>query len=302
MPGHLTPGSHVSSPTFPAIFSVNGRSQVCQTRGMTISQVSGGDGCAINVTVAGPEDGPLVVGIHGIGQSLLAYQPLLDVADQRGWRVVAFDLRGHGESEKPHDAYGDPKLWADDVKAVLEWAGASVDNRATVLAWSYGGAVITDYLATYGGDLVKAIVTLGATDKLGAPVGPFVTPEFGALGKAIMTDDTGEVAEQLLAMCAAKPLDSAYRKRLLEESLKCPAYVRNGMFRRTLDNDTALAAYGGIVVATHGDQDQMFSQDLGKLIAETAKNGTFKGYADCGHMPLWDVPDELLADVANLVD
>ena len=268
---------------------------------MTTSRVPGGGGCAINTVSAGPQDGALVVAIHGIGQSHLAFQPLLDVADERGWRVVAIDLRGHGESDKPHEAYGDSKLWADDVKAALAAAGANPDRRAIVLAWSYGGAVITDYLAQYGGGLVKAVVTLGATSKLGAPVGPFVTPAFGKLGKAIMTDDTGEVAEQLLDMCAAKPLDPDFRSRLLEGALKCPAYVRNGMFRRTLDNDEAVAAYDGVWLATHGDQDEMFTADLSKHLAETARNGTFKQYADCGHMPLWDVTDEFLTDLATLI-
>lgn len=268
---------------------------------MTTTQVSGGGGCAINMVSAGPQDGPLVVAIHGIGQSLLAYQPLLDLADERGWHVVAFDLRGHGESDKPHDAYGESQLWADDLRAVLEQAGASIDNRAVVLAWSYGGAVVTDYLAAYGGDLVKGIVTLGATDKLGAPVGAFVTPAFGKMGKAIMTDDTGAVAEQLLDMCVAKPLDPAFREQLLEGAKKCPAYVRNGMFRRTLDNDEALAAYEGVLVATHGDKDEMFTVELSKHMAETAKNGSYREYADCGHMPLWDAQDELLDDVAKVV-
>jgi hypothetical protein len=31
------------------------------------------------------------------------------------------DECGHGLSENPHDAYGDLKLWADDVKA--RWQG-----------------------------------------------------------------------------------------------------------------------------------------------------------------------------------
>lgn len=275
---------------------------VCQTRGMSTTQVTGGGGCAINLTSAGPADGPLVVAIHGIGQSRLAYQPLLEVADDRGWRVVAFDLRGHGDSDKPHDAYGDSALWAEDLRAVLEEAGASVDNRACVFAWSYGGAVVTDYLATFGGDLVRAVVTLGATDKLGAPVAPFVTPAFGSMGKAIMTDDTGAVAEQLLDMCAARPLDAEFRKALLEESMKCPAHVRNGMFRRTVDNDAALAAYEGVLLATHGADDEMFVPALGKHIAETARNGRYREYAGCGHMPLWDVKDELLEDLAELLD
>lgn len=253
------------------------------------------------MVTAGPQDGPLVVALHGIGQSHLAFQPLLEVAESKGWRVVAIDLRGHGESDKPHEAYSTSKLWADDVKAVLAAAGANPDRRATVVAWSYGGAVITDYLAAYGGDLVKGIVTLGATDKLGGPVGPYVTPQFGAMGKAIMTDDTGETAEKLLDMCAAKPLDPEFRSRLLEGALKCPAHVRNGMFRRTVDNDEAVAAYDGIWLATHGDKDEMFTAALSQHLADTAGNGKFKQYSECGHMPLWDVTDEFLTDLAKVV-
>ncbi|GAB3296356.1 alpha/beta fold hydrolase [Epidermidibacterium keratini] len=269
---------------------------------MSQSTVTGGDGAAINIVTEGPEDGPLILAIHGIGQSRLAWRPLLDAAADRGWRVTAMDLRGHGESDKPRNAYDDSQLWADDVAGVLEAMGTSLSRKAVVIAWSYGGAVLTDYLAAHGGDLVSGIVTVGATDKLGAPVGDYVQPQFGALGKAIMTDDTGEVAEQLLDMCAAKPLDSDFRTALLEESKKCPAHVRNSMFRRTLDNDAALAAFYGPVLVTHGTEDQMFTIALGEHLAQTAKTGTLKKYDGAGHMTLWDDTDRFLDDVASVVD
>ena len=268
---------------------------------MSQTTETGGDGVAINTVTEGPEDGPLILAIHGIGQSRLAWAPLLDAAAERGWRVTAMDLRGHGESDKPHDAYGDSALWADDVAGVLEAMGASLSRKAVVIAWSYGGAVLTDYLSAYGGDLIAGIITVGATDKLGGPVGDFVQPQFGVLGKAIMTDDTGEVAEQLLDMCATKPLDPSYRSELLEEATKCPAHVRNSMFRRTLDNDAALAAYYGPVLVTHGSDDQMFTVALGEHLAKTAKKGTLHIYEGSGHMTLWDDTDRFLDDVASVV-
>ena len=77
---------------------------------MSQTTATGGDGVAINTVTEGPEDGPLILAIHGIGQSRLAWAPLLDAAAERGWRVTAMDLRGHGESDKPHDAYGDSAL------------------------------------------------------------------------------------------------------------------------------------------------------------------------------------------------
>lgn len=265
------------------------------------STTSGGGGATIAMLSAGPTDGPLVLALHGIGQSRLAYQPLLDAADDRGWRVVAIDLRGHGDSDKPHDAYGDSQLWADDIAAVLEAAGASVQRKATVVAWSYGGAVITDYLSAYGNDLIHAIVSLGATTKLGGPVGEYVQPAFGALGKGIMTDDTGEVAEQLMDLCVAGPIDPGFRQTLLQEAKKCPAYVRNGMFRRTVDNDDAVRAFPGTWLATQGAEDQMFTGALAAHLADTAPSGRLKTYDGAGHMPLWERTDEVLDDIASVL-
>lgn len=262
---------------------------------------TGGGGATISMLTAGPADGPLIVALHGIGQSRLAYEPLLNAADDRGWRVVAVDLRGHGDSDKPHDAYGDSQLWADDVAAVLESAGASVQRKATVVAWSYGGAVITDYLTAYGSDLIHAVVSLGATDKLGGPVGEFVQPAFGALGKGIMTDDTGAVAEQLMDLCVATPLDSGFRQTLLDEGQKCPAYVRNGMFRRTVDNDDAVRAFPGTWLAIQGTEDQMFTGALAQHLADTAPQGRLKTYQGVGHMPLWEKTDEVLDDIASVL-
>lgn len=271
------------------------------TNPQTSHQVTGGGGCKLSVYSAGPEDGALVVALHGIGQTALAWSQLSDIADEKRWRVVSVDLRGHGDSEKPEGAYGASDLWADDVAAVLKDAGASKDRKATLLGWSYGGAVLTDYLAKYGAGLVHAIVTLGATDKLGAPVGPFVQPGFGALTKAIMTDDSGAVAADLLDMCTTKPLPAARREELLAGALKCPAHVRNSMMRRTLDNDEALAAFKGRALITHGTSDQMFTIELGEHLAKTVERSTFSKYEGVGHMPLWEDPPKFIAELTEIV-
>lgn len=271
------------------------------TNPQTTFQVTGGGGCRLTTYAAGPEDGALVVGLHGIGQTALAWSQLADIAPEKGWRVVTVDLRGHGDSDKPEDAYGDSALWADDVAAVLDAAGATGTRKATLLAWSYGGAMMTDYLTTYGDALVGAIVTLGATDKLGAPVGEYVQPAFAALTKAIMTDDTGAAAAELLDMCAARPLAPQRRAALLAGAMKCPAYVRNSMLRRTVDNDAAVAAFGGPALITHGTDDQMFSVALGEHWAQTAQNATLSVYDGAGHMPLWDEPDRFIAELTRIV-
>ena len=53
------------------------------------------------------------------------------------------DIRGHGLSDKPRDVYGDSKLWADDVHAVITTLGL---HTPVLSGWSYGGVITSDYV------------------------------------------------------------------------------------------------------------------------------------------------------------
>jgi non-heme chloroperoxidase len=86
-----------------------------------------------------------------------------DLADP--FRLVAIDLRGHGLSEKPRDAYGDPRLWADDVHAVIE--GLNLD-RPVLSGWSYGPLVMLDYVRHYGEDAIGGMNFIGGITRLGS--------------------------------------------------------------------------------------------------------------------------------------
>ncbi|VVE46917.1 alpha/beta hydrolase [Pandoraea capi] len=65
------------------------------------------------------------------------------------YRLITFDLRGHGQSGKPEraDAYTDGRRWADDLAAVIAGSGA---RQPVIVGWSLGAAVATNYLAAYG--------------------------------------------------------------------------------------------------------------------------------------------------------
>ena len=74
------------------------------------------------------------------------------------YRLVAMDIRGHGLSDKPRDGYDDSRLWADDVKAVLE--SLSLDHPV-ISGWSYGPLVILDYIRHYGEERLGGIQFVG---------------------------------------------------------------------------------------------------------------------------------------------
>ncbi len=87
--------------------------------------------------ISGPDDAAQIVLIHGITESRHTWRPIIEAlaADHR---VLAVDLRGHGESPKG-DAY-DPISYATDV---AETAAAEGFDRAIVVGHSLGGVVAT---------------------------------------------------------------------------------------------------------------------------------------------------------------
>src|SRR4051812_30129493 len=101
-------------------------------------RITGGAGIGLHVAETGNENGRPVLFIHGLSQCELAWRKQLfsDLADDL--RLVAMDLRGHGQSERPPDGYDDQANWAEDVHAVITTLNL---ERPILCGWSYGGGV-----------------------------------------------------------------------------------------------------------------------------------------------------------------
>src|SRR5213595_4290207 len=75
------------------------------------------DGLTISAQEWGNPSGPEILLIHGFSQSHLSWMRQVNSALAREFRIVTYDLRGHGNSDKPLDAarYRDSKAWGDEV-------------------------------------------------------------------------------------------------------------------------------------------------------------------------------------------
>ena len=89
---------------------------------MKIHTVRGGGGLRLHVREWGNADGPPILFIHGWSQNHLCWAKQYESALADEFRLVAYDLRGHGMSEAPLEPehYTDGKLWADDVAAIID--------------------------------------------------------------------------------------------------------------------------------------------------------------------------------------
>ena len=97
--------------------------------GLRFQVIEGSGGVPLNVVTAGDKSKPPILLVHGIGQSYVSWENQLKppVTDQ--FYVVAFDLRGHGNSGKPwgKENYADYRKYAEDVQAVIK--GTGIDRK-----------------------------------------------------------------------------------------------------------------------------------------------------------------------------
>lgn len=115
------------------------------------------DGLTFDVTDAGPQDGPVIVLLHGFPQDRQAWEKVTPQLVEAGYRVLAPDQRGYspGATPKSRTAYALSEL-ARDVIALIDAAGAPT---AHVVGHDWGGAVIWQ-LAQAHPDRIASATTL----------------------------------------------------------------------------------------------------------------------------------------------
>lgn len=89
---------------------------------------------------AGPR--PLIVLVHGLGQSRQSLAGQARGLVELGYNVLLFDLRGHGESDPERISLGHRER--RDLRAVLKWAGKHgfPPERTGWVGYSMGGAAL----------------------------------------------------------------------------------------------------------------------------------------------------------------
>ena len=101
--------------------------------------------------------GPLVVLLHGFPECSLAWRHQINCIARAGYRVVAPDLRGYGQTESPEalEAFDIFQLTGDIVGLVK-----ALEESSAVIVGHDWGALITSYLSLFRPDLFRATVLL----------------------------------------------------------------------------------------------------------------------------------------------
>lgn len=251
--------------------------------------------------VQGPDDGHLVVAVHGMGDSRATFRFLAPRLVAAGHRVVTVDARGHGESSTGWPSYA-PHHIGDDVIALVRDLGG---GPATVIGHSSGTASAI-WAAAEAPDVIDGIVLEA----------PFVSPvQLGPVKKVLAWPVLHSPALFAKAFYpslykAGKPADlgaytSAMRATLAEPGRM--AAVRGVMG----DKEPSLARIPEVrcpVLVVMGTADPDYRDATAearlaeRLFAPSAASVAVALLEGCGHYPHAELPEATAAAITEFLD
>lgn len=244
------------------------------------------DGLIISAQEWGNPAGAEILFIHGFSQSHLSWIRQVDSDLAREFRIVTYDLRGHGNSDKPLDAasYRNSKAWGDEVQAVMDAAGL---KRPVLVGWSYAGRVISDYLATHGASRIAGIDFVDAPIKVDPALIGDNLKNLPLMASEDLATNIKATRDFLHGCFSRQPSADDYETMLAFNMMVLPK-VRAGLSGRPLDATEMMSKLKVPVLVTHGAEDRNARLGAGQYTASVIPGATLSVYEGIGHSPFYE--------------
>jgi non-heme chloroperoxidase len=258
------------------------------------------DGVTISAQEWGNPSGPEILLIHGFSQSHLSWIKQITDSDlAKEFHMVTYDLRGHGNSDKPlePEKYRTSKYWGDEVQAVMDATGL---KRPVLVGWSFGGRVIADYLTTHGSNKLAGINFVDTWQKNDQS---FFGPNNRNLQLMVSDDLAVNIAatrEFVHGCFSIQPTQAEY-ETMLAFNMMVPPKVRLAMNNRSLDLDDMLRSLKLPVLVTHGSDDRNLKLIAAEYTAKMITGATLSVYQGIGHSPFFENAPRFNAELAAFV-
>ncbi|MEZ0480028.1 alpha/beta fold hydrolase [Planococcus sp. SSTMD024] len=154
------------------------------------------NGIRLHTAVAGPENGELVILLHGFPEFSYGFHHQMKALAVQGYRVVAPDQRGYYLSDKPEriEDYTIDKL-RDDIVGLIEAFG---ETSAFIVGHDWGGAVAW-HLAASKPEYVKKLITINIPHPAAMPRVMMKNPVQWVKSSYMAFFQLPEVPEKLMA-------------------------------------------------------------------------------------------------------
>lgn len=235
--------------------------------------------------------GKTLLFVHGWGMNGMVWEGQV-VPLSRRYRVITVDCRGCGRSDKPAEGYRIENLSSD----LRQFIRALDLTDVTLIGWSAGGTVVTDYVIRYGEGVSKAIVVGGAVPRYtAAPDFPLGAPPDTLQQTLAALGNPTSRCTVLRAIC-----DGCFHA-----DLGTPAkdWFFNIFTQHSWFVDETLADLGQIdlreqmrsiripIAFFHGRHDQIVPFGLGEWSAQAVPGAKLVAFSNSAHAPFVEEPE-----------
>lgn len=261
--------------------------------------VTTADGVKLSVREWGDADGRPILFVHGVAQCHLAFARQFASRELAGFRLIAFDVRGHGESDKPDDIayYADHRRWADDIHTVIQ--GLKL-NRPIVAGWSMGGRVIGQYLTVHGDAALAGIHLISSRIVVDQSfVGP--GPQLPQGLDPGVAHDVLSAAAFVRACFLHQPDPDDFATMLGYNMIAWPRlkWLTGAWPPRVDESTAALRAVRVPTLITHGTRDALIKPEASEAMHKLVSGSKLSIYEDCGHSPFWEFTERFNREFAD---
>jgi haloalkane dehalogenase len=250
---------------------------------------------------AGAAEAPVALLLHGYPASSLMWAGVFDAITAAGWRPIAPDLRGFGDS--PLDP---PGTWEHHVEAVEEFRQALGIERAVVVVHDWGSLIGLRWACDHPGAVSGLAISNG---------GFFPGGKWHGLAKVMRAEGEGEelmenMTPELMA-AGLQQLSSGIDAPTAAEYCKCLATAahridklelyRSGDFEKLEPYDGRLAALGVPTKMIWGLNDDFAPVAGGYRFAKEIPGAELTVFDEAGHFVVDDEPGRFGAELASFL-
>jgi pimeloyl-ACP methyl ester carboxylesterase len=250
------------------------------TAAVRAQAVSGTSSAGLFYEISG--SGEPVVLIHAFSVDRRMWQPQVAALEDR-FRLVRYDLRGHGKSAAPSGPYTS----YDDLRSVLDSQGI---ERASLVGLSAGAEVAVDFALVYPRRVARLVLAAPGWGGYVTPPLPWAAPVFQAAA-AGDPEGAAKLWAETPIMAMRKNLSAASTVTSLVTSNSRLWTYRRSEQRLSPPAIKRLSEIQCSVLVIVGDQDLAHIKEIADLIVQGVARGKRVTIPGAGHIVNLDAPE-----------
>ena len=238
------------------------------------------NGITLHYAHQGPKTGPAVLMLHGFTDSWFSFSRVLPLLPA-DLRVIAPDMRGHGDSERPLLGYRVTDL-ADDVIRLMDALGVP---KAVLVGHSMGSFVARKVYAQAPGRVSRLVLVGGGPVAANDVVVSLMDAVNG------LTDPVDEAFVRDFQMSTVHaPVPEPFMEAVIANSRRMPARIWKAALQGLIEDEVKVPSPSVRTLVLGGRQDAVFSSTEQMVLARQFPRGELHLIDGVGHSLHWEMP------------